>query len=438
MARDLFGTDGIRGLAGQYPLDEAGARQVGGAVGSLLRHGGQPILIGWDTRESSPTIVSALTAGITHVGTAVVAAGVMPTPALAYLTRANDFAAGIMVTASHNPYQYNGIKVFDSSGDKLSDATEATLNQLIASGSESMGPAQSSTNTTLLGSYEDFLVASADRRQLSGLKLAIDTANGAASGLAQRVFERLGARVTPLFNTPDGQNINAGCGATDTNALQKTVVDQQLSLGIAVDGDADRLIMVDELGRQVDGDHILYILAVHGRAPGVVASVMSNAGLEQALQAKGITLLRSDVGDHHVLERLHEMSYPFGGEQSGHIIVYDLLRTGDALLGAVQVLKAVQQSGKSLAQWRDEVTLLPQATVNIPLPDKSLLDRSAVKAYIAEQANSLKSQGRLLIRPSGTEPLARVMVEAADAQAAAERIAHQLQQLLTTQGSRHD
>lgn len=431
MNRDLFGTDGVRGLAGQYPLDQAGATQIGKAVGMHFAQTGQQIVIGSDPRQSSSQLVAAVSAGLQSVGVDVVSAGTIPTPGLAYVTRRHDnFVAGVMITASHNPYQYNGIKVFDANGDKLPDSTEGALNDLIESRIEERGSGTSTNDETLLQSYEDFLVASAEDLQLNGLAVGIDSANGAASGLAQRLFGRLGASVTSRGAAPDGRNINDGCGATDTAALQKLVVDNNLDLGAAVDGDADRIMLIDKRGRQLNGDHILYILAVNGGLKGVVATVMSNLGLEQSLNALGIDLQREAVGDRYVLAGLARTGYKIGGEQSGHIIIPELLKTGDALLVAVQVLQAITTSNKSLAQWYDEVPMLPQALVNIPLADKSALQAPAVQAYINEVKAQFSGNGRLLIRPSGTEPLVRVMVEAADADAAAQQIADKLKALL--------
>lgn len=431
MSRALFGTDGVRGLAGQYPLDNFGAERIGRAVGTHFAMPGEQVIIGSDSRESSARLVADLTAGLNSVGVDVVSVGVIPTPGLAYLTsQTNSFAAGVMVTASHNPYQYNGVKVFDAQGDKLSDDTEATLNQMIEDGVAERGFGNSSLDDKLISQYEDFLVNSAPGLQLNGLKVAIDSANGAACGLGERVFKRLGAQVKPLFDSPDGRNINDGCGATHTGPLSREVSAGKLDLGVALDGDADRIMLIDEKGRELNGDHILYILAVSGNLKGVVATVMTNLGLEKALQARDISLDRVQVGDRYVLEGLAETGFSLGGEQSGHIILPELLATGDALLAAVQVIKAVQASGKSLAAWRDEVKLLPQALVNIPVSDKSLLHQPEVQEFIAAKTEQLAGNGRVLIRPSGTEPLARVMVEAPDAQPLAESMAAELKDIL--------
>ncbi|HSX45566.1 MAG TPA: phosphoglucosamine mutase, partial [Candidatus Saccharimonadia bacterium] len=429
-SRELFGTDGVRGLAGQYPLDGDGTRRIGMAVGARFAQPGHLVVIGCDTRESSAQIVADLIAGLNAVGVNVVSAGVLPTPAISYLTREHpEFVAGVMVTASHNTYEYNGIKVFDDNGDKLSDEAETELNKLIEDGVPGRGQGTASQDEKLVGKYEDFLIGTAPGLNLTGLKLAVDTANGAASGIAERVFKRLGAEVTLLFDKPDGRNINEKCGATDTKALQKAVTEQRLDLGIALDGDADRVIMIDERGREVKGDYLLYLLAVVREADGVVATIMSNQGFELALQHKGIKLLRTDVGDRYVLEGLRQTGYKLGGEASGHIIFPLVLATGDGMLAAVQTARAIETSGKSLAEWCDEVQLLPQALVNIPLPDKSIIKRPDVVGFIEAQNEQL-GEGRLLIRPSGTEPVARVMVEASDAQAKAEQIAAELRKLI--------
>lgn len=430
MTTSLFGTDGVRGVAGQYPLNADGARSIGAAVGRLFHVAGKPVLIGCDTRESSAGLVDQLTTGLISQGAKVIQVGVITTPGLAYLTRKQPVAAGVMVTASHNPYQYNGIKVFDDNGNKLLDSTEAALNDLIEHGVQKQTTGSSLRQPELVKLYEDFLVESAAGLSLAGWSIGVDSANGSASGIAGRVFTRLGATVTGLFNTPDGKNINDHCGATDTKQLQKAVTTQHLKLGIALDGDADRLIMIDEKGREAKGDHLLYLLAVHNRVDGVVATVMSNLGFEQALQKKHIPLVRSAVGDRYVLEGLAETGYHLGGEQSGHIVLPDLLQTGDGLLAAVQVLKVLVNSSKTLADWCDEITMLPQALINIHLADKSLLDRPDIQTFILTQTQQFGTDGRLNIRPSGTEPLVRVMVEASDAQNKAQRIANQLEQLL--------
>jgi phosphoglucosamine mutase len=417
-------------LFGQYPLDTPGANSIGAAVGTYFAGPGQTIIIGCDTRESSPKLVADLAAGLTKVGVQVTLVGIITTPGLAYLTREGSYVAGVMVTASHNPFTYNGVKVFDGQGGKLDDATEAALNNLIVTGVVDRPGGDLTRDSQLTNKYVNFLIHSVEGLDLTGLRLAVDTANGSASAIAANVLTKLGASVTSLFNTPNGTNINDGCGATNTAVLQQTVLNNNLDLGIAFDGDADRIMLVDNQGRECNGDHILYLLAVAEGAQGVVATVMSNLGLEQALQRNGVQLSRAQVGDRYVLEGLRATGYSLGGEQSGHIIFPDLLMTGDGLLAAVQVLHVLHGANTTLAGWRDEVIMLPQALINIAVSDKTLLDSPAVQAFIAAETALLGSSGRLLIRPSGTEPLARVMVEANDAQATADRIASKLQELL--------
>ncbi len=431
MTRTLFGTDGIRGLVGEYPLDDAGLHAVGRAVGTEFTETGEQIVIACDTRESSRHLVDAISNGLVEVGVHVVFAGVIPTPALAYITAHHDeFVAGIMITASHNPYQFNGIKIFDRNGGKLPDESEARVNSLIESGTPNRGQG-SKSEQDFADEYVRFLVSSAGDTRFEGLKIAVDASNGAAYRVAGRVFEELGAIVTLVGNTPNGTNINDKCGATDTAALMQLVKDRSDDLGIAVDGDADRLIMVDSQGRECDGDHILYILAVHNHFDQVIATVMTNLGTEQSLAAKGISLERTIVGDRYVLERLVETGKPLGAEQSGHIILPRFTTTGDGLLAAVQVIKALKESGKTLPEWRDEVSLMPQALVNFHIDDKSKLSEPRVAAYIEEEMTKMGNEGRLLIRPSGTEPLARVMVEGENASERAQIIATRLQELVS-------
>ncbi|MBL8121135.1 phosphoglucosamine mutase [Candidatus Saccharibacteria bacterium] len=430
MSRELFGTDGVRAIAGQYPLDDAGATAIGRAVGTQFAEPGQQIVIACDTRESSTLLVEIISNGMRQVGVNVVFIGVIPTPGLAYITaQHSEFVAGVMITASHNPYEYNGVKVFSPAGGKLPDAAEERLNHDIEAGVPDRGQG-SFEKRNLTGQYEDFLIASAQGTRLDGKKIAVDTANGAASGIGQRIFESLGAKVVAIGNTPDGRNINVLCGATDTTALCRTVTEQGCHYGIAVDGDADRIMMVDEQGRECNGDHLMYLLAVGNGYGNVVATVMTNLGAEQSMATKGIALERTAVGDRYVLERLNETGYHIGGEQSGHIILPDITTTGDGLLSAVQTLRVLTDSEKSLATWRDEVTILPQALVNFHIEDKTRLNSPEVTAYVQAETAALDGAGRILVRPSGTEPLARVMVEAPDAQEKAETIASHIQELV--------
>lgn len=428
MTNDLFGTDGVRGEAGKYPLDNSTVITIGRAIGSVFGSPGKDILIASDTRQSSPEIVEALSKGITAMGVNVKQIGGMPTPGVAYLTAKTDAAAGVMVTASHNPANYNGIKVFASGGKKLTDEQQDELNALVTKGVEPSGQGTVEESPSMITEYEDFLVNSAGGVDFSGLKIAIDTANGAATGIAERVFKRLGASVTPMFDKPDGDNINEACGALHPEAIKNEVVENSLDLGIALDGDADRLLLIDKDGQEVKGDYILYILAVSGGYKEVVATVMSNHGFEKALLDHGIKLHRTKVGDRYILKELNRLGLSLGGEQSGHIIISNLLATGDGLLAAVQTLKAIKVSGKSLTDWCNEIAPLPQAIINVDTRDKP--QDSVLEEFSANETKILNGSGRVLVRNSGTEPLIRVMVEGTNAEQLADTIAQKLQKIL--------
>lgn len=429
MSNELFGTDGIRGPAGTYPLNEEGLVRIGMAVGTYFTDPGGVMLIGWDPRESSKDLVAYVTEGLVAVGAKVRKVGVIPTPGLAYLTRKLDAKAGVMITASHNPYTDNGVKVFTPDGRKLSDRDQAGLNGMIGAGVPYRSEGGVVEDKEALRSYEKFLIGTAGSAGFKGMEIMVDTANGATSGIAGRVFKALGAKVTAIADKPDGRNINVDCGATDPTALQAAVLEQQADAGVAFDGDGDRVILVDSKGRELNGDHILYILAMTGRHEGVVATIMSNRGLETALKKMSIGFERTPVGDRSVLAALDKTGYGLGGEQSGHIIMPDLSPTGDGLLAAISTLSACAKSGKTLDAWYDELKLLPQALVSIPFPDKHLLESRIVQDFLDEEAAKLGEQGRLNVRASGTEPKARVMVEASDAQERAERIAGRLEKL---------
>lgn len=431
MSRNLFGTDGVRGIVGEYPLDDAGVYAMGRAAGTEFAVSGDTILVACDTRESSRHLVDMISKGLMEVGVNVIFTGVIPTPGLAYLTATHDeFVAGVMITASHNPYEYNGVKIFDAKGGKLPDESEERVNELIENGTPDRGQG-TFREQDFSDEYVQFLLSSTDGVRFDGLKVALDLANGASYRVGERVFQKLGAETVVMSDTPNGTNINEKCGATDTNALSQLVLNEQCDLGLAFDGDADRIMMVDRLGRQCDGDHILYILAVQNDFRSVVATVMTNLGTEQALAAKNISLERTTVGDRYVLERLIETGRPLGGEQAGHIIIHHLNTTGDGILAGVQVLKALKESNRSLAEWRDDITLMPQALVNFHIDDKTKLSQPEVVAYVEAETAKFNGQGRLLIRPSGTEPLARVMVEGENARERAEHIAARLQELVS-------
>ncbi len=434
MSSQLFGTDGIRGPAGIYPLDAKGLLQIGKAVGACFTEPGEKVLVGWDPRESSEALTASLVEGLVAMGADVRKAGVIPTPGLAYLSKAEDVRAGVMITASHNPYTDNGVKVFTHEGRKLPDDAQTEMNRLIGSDIETREPGRVSDDNQALQAYENFLVSSAKGTKFDDLSIAVDSANGATSGIAARVFEKLGAKVMPLFDKPDGKNINVNCGATDTAALQEVLRKNGLDAGVALDGDGDRVVLVDSEGRKLTGDHIMYILAVTGKHKGVAATIMSNMGLETTLAGHGIKVIRTPVGDRSVLAGLDESGFKLGGEQSGHIILPEYSGTGDGLLAAIRTFAEVKASGKTLVAWRNELRLLPQALVSIPFPDKALLDRPDIKAFIRESAAELGGNGRLNVRLSGTEPKLRVMVESSDAEERAHAIADRLGDIMDKAG----
>ncbi len=431
MNRDIFGTDGIRGPAGTYPLDEDGATRVGKAVAQYFASPGEFILIGRDTRQSSPMLDDAVSLGINSMGVEVKQVGVVPTAGLAYLTQQLHAPAGVMITASHNPYTDNGIKVFSSSGTKLPDNTESELNKLIQEGIPDRGFGQVENARNLVKTYEDFLISSVGDILLDKFHIAIDCANGATSFVSRGIFEALHMTVDVINNNPDGKNINDHCGATNTNSLQEYVVQAGCDAGIAFDGDGDRVIFVDRKGRTLNGDYLLYILSQCRQDKGVVMTSMSNIGLEIALNSKGVKVLRTAVGDRYVLEGIEQSGYTIGGEQSGHIILPDIYNTGDGILTALQMFMFLKQSNKDLSEWYEELEIWPQVLINIPLDNKIKLEQAAVKVYIAEKVQEAKQYGRLNIRPSGTEQLLRIMVEAPDAEKRAKQIADELTNLLT-------
>jgi len=424
--KKLFGTDGIRGVAGQFPLDPVTIHAVGLALAHHL--GDAPrILIGQDTRESSDPITAALTAGLEEGGAIVESAGVIPTPAVAYLARAHNFAAGIVISASHNPWVDNGIKLFGSDGYKLPDTTELAIE------AEIFRRIESSTNNTQLTTHNFLSVNEADRTEyirfllaavpnlsLDGHRIVIDCANGAASAIAPQLFAELGGgEVIFTHASPNGRNINENCGALYAKTVAAEVMQQCASMGITFDGDADRALFADENGKVVNGDAVLLLAARDLAAQGlltnstVVATTMSNMGLEAALKRSGITMLRAPVGDKYVLEQMLATGAALGGEQSGHIIFSGRSTTGDGLLTALLLLDIVHRSGKSLAQLTADLKTFPQVIVNVKVREKRPLDSiPAVAAAIAEAEAALADSGRVVIRYSGTEALARVMIEA--------------------------
>lgn len=427
MARQLFGTDGVRGVAGEYPLDRPTTWALGKALGEWARHhAAEPeVLIGMDTRESGPWIARQVAGGLANSGVRPRFAGLVTTPGIAYLTRTQAFVAGVMISASHNPYQDNGIKVFDHSGFKLPDDQEHELEQrifaIISNGAEASSVSLT-VDEGLDQAYVDYLAGTVSTR-FDGLRLIIDCANGAASHLAIELFQRLGAAVEATACSPDGRNINLNCGALHVESLRDQVVRCGASAGLAFDGDADRCIMIAPSGRIIDGDAILLII---GRAliqsgrlrqPIVVSTVMSNIGLENSLRDSGLRMLRTPVGDKYVLEEMIRRDAQIGGEQSGHVILRDYATTGDGMLTALRMLEVVQQSGKDLDALASDLKVFPQLLVNVRVKQRRPLDQMpSVLAEIREAETAFGADGRVVVRFSGTEPLARVMVEGPDHQ----------------------
>ncbi len=426
MSKKYFGTDGIRGQVGEYPITPEFVMKLGWAVGKVLGKRAQDrIVIGKDTRISGYMFESALEAGIAAAGMNVQLLGPMPTPGIAYLTRTFRAAAGIVISASHNSYLDNGIKFFSAEGTKLDDDIENQIEayldkEMTTVPADKLGKAK--RVSTAAGRYIEFCKATIPASfSLDGLKIVIDCANGAAYSVGPKVFRELGAEVHPVFNNPDGLNINESCGATDVTALARIVKADKADLGIALDGDADRLIMVDHNGEVVDGDELLYIIAKgaydSGRLEGgVVGTLMSNLGLEKALQSHGIDFLRAKVGDRYVMELLKENNWNFGGESSGHLICLDKNTTGDGIIAALQVLAVMVSESKSLAELKSGMSKYPQTMINVKVSKRQdpMQNQTVVKA-VKEVEAVLKDTGRVLLRASGTEPLIRVMIEGEDA-----------------------
>ncbi len=439
MAR-LFGTDGVRGIANQdltcdlaFRLGQAGACVLASSVHRPT------ILIGRDTRISGEMLESAIIAGVCSQGARAVLLGVLPTPGIAYLTRLYEADAGVVISASHNTTEYNGIKFFDKNGHKLPDAIEDKIEELIASGGplppfpvgKAVGRPIRQVNAAR--QYIDFLKSTADCR-LDGLHIVLDCAHGASFHIAPLVFQELGAQVSTFYHEPDGTNINENCGSTDPARLQELVSELGADVGLAFDGDADRLIAVDERGQLVDGDRIMAICALYLKKEGklarnsLVTTVMSNMGLEIAMKEHGINLIRTKVGDRYVLEKMLESGYNLGGEQSGHVIFLDHNTTGDGVLTAIQLVCHMAQAKQSLSRISSFMKPLPQATVNAHVaPDKKddFGKNEAIAVQVAQVEAKYKGRGRTLVRVSGTEPLIRVMIEGPD-QREVERDAYEL------------
>ncbi|WP_432452176.1 MULTISPECIES: phosphoglucosamine mutase [unclassified Agarivorans] len=425
MTRKYFGTDGVRGKVGDYPITPEFALKLGWAAGKVLSSTGtRKVLIGKDTRISGYMLESALEAGLSAAGVQASFVGPMPTPAVAYLTRTFRAEAGIVISASHNPYYDNGIKFFSAGGTKLPDdvelAIEAELdNPMTCVDSASLGKARRIEDAA--GRYIEFCKSTFPNKfSLAGLKIVVDCAHGATYHIAPKVFSELGAEVVAIGNQPNGLNINDKCGATDTRLLAEQVLEHQADLGIALDGDGDRVMMIDQYGVEVDGDEILYILAKDAQlgqrlSGGVVGTLMSNLALEQAFLGMDIPFSRAKVGDRYVMEQLSEKGWSFGGENSGHIICLGHTTTGDGIVAALQVLAAMLAQKQSLRGLLAELTLYPQLLVNVRFKGESdPLNSELVKLAQAKAEQQLADSGRVLLRKSGTEPLLRVMVEGAD------------------------
>lgn len=422
MSKKYFGTDGIRGKVGQYPITPDFMLKLGWAAGKVFaREGSSKILIGKDTRISGYMFESALEAGLSAAGVDVLLTGPMPTPAIAYLARTFKADAGIVISASHNAFADNGIKFFSAQGTKLPDEVEHAIEA-------QMDMAMTTVDSSVLGKakriddapgrYIEFCKASVPSEfSLRGLKIVLDCANGATYHVSPGVFSELGAQVIEVASSPNGVNINEKCGATDTKLLQKVVVAEQADLGIALDGDGDRVIMVDHLGEEVDGDELIMIIANHlkekGKLPGgVVGTLMSNFGMEQACKRLNIPFVRANVGDRYVMEQLSDRDWFIGGEGSGHVICKHLTSTGDGTIAALQVLVAMSETGSSLAKIKKVMQKMPQMMINIKLAKKVDLHKSdEVQCLVKDAEQLLGDSGRVLLRPSGTEPLVRVMVE---------------------------
>ncbi|WP_332822172.1 phosphoglucosamine mutase [Pseudomonas sp.] len=425
MARKYFGTDGIRGRVGEFPITPDFMLKLGWAAGMAFRKQGKcRILIGKDTRISGYMFESALEAGLSAAGADVLLLGPMPTPAIAYLTRTFHAEAGIVISASHNPHHDNGIKFFSGQGTKLPDEIEQMIEELLDAPMtvvESGQLGKVSRINDAAGRYIEFCKSSVpSSTDFAGLKIVVDCANGAAYKVAPSVFRELGAEVSVLSAQPDGLNINDDCGSTHVEALQAAVVAQQADLGIAFDGDADRVLMVDHTGALVDGDELLFIIArdlqERGKLQGgVVGTLMSNLGLELALADLGIPFVRAKVGDRYVVAELLARHWQIGGENSGHLVCFQHTTTGDAIIAALQVLLALRRRGQSLAEARQGVRKCPQVLVNVRFAGGvDPLEHPAVQDASARVTEKMAGRGRVLLRKSGTEPLVRVMVEGDD------------------------
>jgi len=434
MSRKYFGTDGVRGRVGQYPITPDFVLRLGYAAGRVLvgrsaTGGHRPgVLIGKDTRNSGYMLEAALEAGFSAAGVDVCLTGPLPTPGIAYLTRALRLQAGVVISASHNPFEDNGIKFFSADGKKLPDeveqAIEAAIDAMDGQPMQTVEPRDLGRARRIddaAGRYIEFCKSTVPASfDLRGLKIVVDCANGAAYHIAAEVLHELGADVVAMGNQPDGENINAGVGTLHPESLGRKVLEVSADLGIALDGDADRLVMVDAKGRAYDGDQVLYAIVRErlrdGPVTGVVGTLMTNMALEQALKAQGVPFKRAKVGDRYVMEMLAAEGWLYGGENSGHILALDRHTTGDGMVSALQVLVALKRSGGTLADLLGALSLFPQTMINVPVkPGLDWQAQDAVRAAVVAAESRLGARGRVLLRPSGTEPVLRVMVEAEDA-----------------------
>lgn len=441
--RKYFGTDGVRGKVGAYPITPDFALKLGWAAGKVLAsQGSKMVLIGKDTRISGYMLESALEAGLAAAGLSAAFTGPMPTPAIAYLTRTFRAEAGIVISASHNPYYDNGIKFFSAKGTKLPDEIEEAIEAMLEQPMDCVESAElgkASRINDAAGRYIEFCKGTFPAHLgLEGYKIVVDCANGATYHIAPNVFRELGAEVIEIGTDPNGLNINEKCGATDVTALQAKVVETKADVGLAYDGDGDRIMMVDHLGNKVDGDQILFIIAREALRSGqlkggVVGTLMSNMSLEIALKMLGVPFLRANVGDRYVLEKMVENDWTLGGENSGHIIIADKNTTGDGIVASLAVLATMAQHKLSLNELASAVKLFPQVLINVRFAGgENPLESDAVKSVAAEVEKRLEGKGRILLRKSGTEPLIRVMVECQDAELAqqcAEEIAEAVKKI---------
>jgi phosphoglucosamine mutase len=446
VGKKYFGTDGIRGMVGTYPITPDFVLKLGWATGKVFaQQGGGKILIGKDTRISGYMFESSLEAGLTSAGMDINLLGPMPTPAVAYLTRTFQAQAGIVISASHNGFQDNGIKFFSGDGTKLPDEVELAIeaamdSELTTVESSKIGKASRIVDAS--GRYIEFCKSTVPGNlRLKGMSIVVDCANGATYHIAPNVFRELGANVTTLAAEPDGLNINRDCGSTHPQKLVAKVLELKADLGIAFDGDGDRVIMVDHKGELVDGDELLFIIAryklgksgQYSKDQGIIGTVMSNLGLELALKELGIPFRRTKVGDRYVMSELLTRQWLFGGESSGHIICLDETSTGDGIVSALQVLAAMQVFGQGLNEIKHGMVKFPQTMINVRITSKDGLDdNKAIKAVVASAEKELGNTGRVLLRPSGTEPVVRVMVEGENADQVS-RLATEIAEVVTAQ-----